>query len=189
MKQYLGDSVYISDEVNPGHITLTTDNSGLGEPSNVIHLDPEVINSLFHFLDARKRAIQQARRDKFTKDIPADLLPTIQWLSDISLDFDNLSHPDALRVMHALRAGRWERKEGGQEGTLDYVATINGVRVRLWSAQPPDSCRIVEEEYDIPASKGTRKRVICAKGAQADTIGQPDINLTEPPQSPDESPE
>lgn len=102
MNTYLGDSVYATDELNPGHITLTTGSHKLEDADQIIHLKPEVL--------------------------------------------------EALLVMKALNAGRWERKESGIGGKLDYIATIDG-----WT---------VYEIPAVPASTGKRKRVICAKGAE-----------------------
>jgi len=55
MKQYLGDAVYVSDELNPGHITLTTGSHRAEKTINIIHLEPEVFNSLVEFLENNKK--------------------------------------------------------------------------------------------------------------------------------------
>lgn len=47
MKQYLGDSVYATNDGNS--ITLTTEN-GLGGPSNTIYLEDFVIEALLAYL-------------------------------------------------------------------------------------------------------------------------------------------
>lgn len=165
MKTYLGDSVYASDETNPGYITLTTENDSSG-PSNIIHLEPEVLSALETFIAASKEATTRARAEALISRIPEDLQWKAEIYSNTQIDINNLEHDEALLVMRALNAGRWERKESGVGGKLDYVAKIDGWTVRLWAAGPPDSCRVVEEEYEIPAvpaSIGKRTRVICNK--------------------------
>ena len=48
-KTYLGDSVYA--ELDNGMVTLTTENGLPGDPSNVIHLEPEVFAALVAFVN------------------------------------------------------------------------------------------------------------------------------------------
>jgi hypothetical protein len=67
------------------------------------------------------------------------------------LDLDNLNREEVSAVMHALSAGRWERQPSSTEGCIDYTATVQGVKVRLYAAAPPNSCRMVEVEEVIPA--------------------------------------
>lgn len=45
-KEYLGDSVYI--QVEDGRLVLTTENGG--PPSNIIYLEPEVIEALSKYI-------------------------------------------------------------------------------------------------------------------------------------------
>jgi len=166
MKQYLGDAVYVSDELNPGHITLTTGSHRAEEAINIIHLEPKVFNSLVEFLEKQQENERLQRANLIITKIPEDLQYKAEIFSNSQIDVNHLEHEEALQVMKALNAGRWERKESGVGGKLDYIATIDGWTVRLWAAGPPDTCRVVEEEYEIPAipaSTGIRKRVICAK--------------------------
>lgn len=46
-KIYLGDSVYAMKEDDG--ITLTTENGEPGDPSNIIFLEPQVLEALFEF--------------------------------------------------------------------------------------------------------------------------------------------
>ena len=173
MQSYLGDAVYASDELNPGHITLTTGSHIPENADNIIHLEPNVLSALSGFLAEVKQADRQKRANLIVSKIPVDLKPAAEIYSDTQIDINNLSHVDALRVMKALNAGRWERSESGYEGCLDYTAKLDGWTVRLWAAGPPASCRVVEEEYEIPAvpaSVGKRKRVICNKAAEPETV-------------------
>lgn len=179
MKRYLGDAVYASDELNPGHITLTTGSQLPENADNIIHLEPSVLRALEDFSAAREKHDREVRAAVIITRIPEDLQDSAEIIYSDQIDVNNLEHADALRVMRALNAGRWERKESGVEGKLDYIAVIDGWKVRLWAAGPPDSCRVVEEEYEIPAvpaRTGTRKRVICAKPAQGQTDEPPAID-------------
>lgn len=169
MNTYLGDSVYATDEANPGHITLTTGSHKIEDADQIIHLEPEVLEALIDFDSKQRLAERDRRASLIITRIPEDLRYRAEIYSSTQIDINSLEHDEALLVMKALNAGRWERKESGIGGKLDYIATIDGWTVRLWAAGPPDSCRVVEEEYEIPAvpaSTGKRKRVICAKGAE-----------------------
>uniref|UniRef100_A0A6M3KHS4 Uncharacterized protein n=1 Tax=viral metagenome TaxID=1070528 RepID=A0A6M3KHS4_9ZZZZ len=50
MKEYLGDSVYVETDDFWG-ITLTTRNGLPTDPSNIIYLEPNVIEALLNFLE------------------------------------------------------------------------------------------------------------------------------------------
>lgn len=166
MKSYLGDAVYASDKINPGHITLTTGSPEPYDAADIIHLEPQVLDELIKFAEASKRFALETEANALISLLPEDLQWKAEIYSNTQIDINNLEHDEALLVMRALNAGRWERKESGVGGKLDYVAKIDGWTVRLWAAGPPDSCRVVEEEYEIPAvpaSIGKRTRVICNK--------------------------
>ena len=89
------------------------------------------------------------------------------------LDIDHPTREDVLRIMAALGAGRWEKTANG--ATLNYITKdpfVNGLRVRLWAAEPPGSCRVVEETVVIPAAPERvekRKRLICTPVEQTET--------------------
>lgn len=160
MKEYLGDGVYISDELNPGHLSLTTGSHRPEEADNIIHLEPDVIRAFNKFVYHQHEAMIQLKIEELLSELPTSIRTKIASYKE-GIDIDNLEHDEVLIVMRVLAIGRWERKESGVEGKLDYVGTKDGIRIRLYAAGPPDSCRVVEEEYDIPASKGVRRRVIC----------------------------
>lgn len=46
-KVYLGDSVYA--EMDEGNLVLTTENGSYTDPSNIIILEPEVLEALVRF--------------------------------------------------------------------------------------------------------------------------------------------
>lgn len=78
------------------------------------------------------------------------------------LDIESLSREESVEVLRVLDAGRWEKSQNaGVPGTLDYNGIVNGVKVRLWAAGAPDSCRVVEEEEIIPEQRVIRRKLIC----------------------------
>ena len=49
-KEYLGDSVYVETDDDTGGIVMTTENGFPSDPSNVIFLDPELVDTLFRYV-------------------------------------------------------------------------------------------------------------------------------------------
>ena len=81
------------------------------------------------------------------------------------LDFNQLSREESLTVIKALNAGDWTKTPNlydSERPAIDYNAEINGVKVRLWAAAPPDSCRVIEVEEEVPATKIVRRKLICS---------------------------
>ena len=79
------------------------------------------------------------------------------------LDFNSLSREQSLAIIRTLNAGKWTKTVNDYSpDTIDYNTEINGVKVRLWSAAPPDSCRIIETEEEIPATKIVRRKLVCS---------------------------
>lgn len=80
------------------------------------------------------------------------------------LDFDNLSREEAVEIMLVLNAGTWTKQLNySSEALIDYEAVVDGVRVRLWAAAPPDSCRVIEVEEVIPATTMIRRKLVCSE--------------------------
>lgn len=69
-----------------------------------------------------------------------------------TIDFDDPTRKQAVAIMEKLGAGKWD-KDVLENGRLEYTNTtlFPGIRIRLWSAEPPPSCKIVEYEEVIPA--------------------------------------
>jgi hypothetical protein len=79
------------------------------------------------------------------------------------LDFNQLSREQALTVIGMLKAGEWTKSVNAcMPELIDYNTEINGIKVRLWAAAPPDSCRVVEVEEEVPATKIVRRKLICS---------------------------
>lgn len=81
------------------------------------------------------------------------------------LDFDHLTREEVLQTIAALDAGRWEKSKNiSEELALDYKSEVDGVTVRLWAAAPPGTCRVVEEEVEIPATPARtiiQRKLVC----------------------------
>lgn len=84
------------------------------------------------------------------------------------IDIDNPSRRDVEKCLYFLKGQKWDKTQNAAtQGTLNYITRdefIDGYRVRLWSADPPATCRLVEEEVEVPAQparKEIRKRLVC----------------------------
>jgi len=78
------------------------------------------------------------------------------------LDFNQLSREESLTIMKTLSAGKWAKSVNNYDSTtIDYNTEIDGIKVRLWAAAPPDSCRVIEVEEEVPATKIIRRKLIC----------------------------
>lgn len=79
------------------------------------------------------------------------------------IDFNSLTREESIAVMLALGAGQWEKSVNAcSPDTIDYTGEVDGVTVRLWAAAPPDSCRVIEVTEELPATKITRRKLICS---------------------------
>ena len=79
------------------------------------------------------------------------------------LDFNSLSREESIAVISTLKAGKWTKSVNQcWPEMIDYNTEIDGVKVRLWAAAPPDSCRVIEVEEEVPATKIVRRKLICS---------------------------
>jgi hypothetical protein len=84
-----------------------------------------------------------------------------------SLDFNNLLRDEALTVITALAAGKWTKEVNLPDPSMvDYNTEIDGKKVRLWAAAPPDSCRVIEVEEIVPETRIVRRKLVCS-GSEA----------------------
>lgn len=82
------------------------------------------------------------------------------WVQLCNLDREQVS--DCMRALSSENPiGKWNRKSSHEGGMIDYEATINGIRVLIYAAPPPGSCRVVEEIVHVPAHDVTTRRVLC----------------------------
>ena len=82
---------------------------------------------------------------------------------ETTVQLSGLPREHVVLALRAIPGGRWEKKISHYDGgTLDYECEIEGVRVLLFAAEPPLSCRIETEEVEVPAHKEIRRKVVCA---------------------------
>lgn len=89
------------------------------------------------------------------------------------IDFNGPSRKDVEKLMYFLRAGKWEKTPCGETFNYETVDEyLPGWKLRLWCAEPPGSCKVIEEEVDIPAQparKEIRKRLECKPASTENT--------------------
>ena len=86
------------------------------------------------------------------------------------IDIDRPNRKDVEAILRNIPGGKWDKIKGIIEGDLHYTTReeiVPGFKLRLWCAEPPGSCKLVEEEIEvpeqpaIPAHKEIRKRLVC----------------------------
>ena len=83
------------------------------------------------------------------------------------LDFNGLTRDEVLVAMMMIKAGKWEKSVNlADSAMIDYNAVVGGMKIRLWAAAPPDSCRIIEVEEEVPATRIVRRKLVCS-GSEA----------------------
>ena len=180
---YLGDSVYA--EFGAGGIELTTENGYTDHPRNRIVLEPAVYAALLRWVDeqqpkpigaaaAKIEAVKAVHRYEIAQlesmavvlnRVPASLAGKCSlWCHQ--LDFNQLTREESVAVMAALHAGKWAKSvNSSYPDMIDYEGEVDGVKVRLWAAAPPDSCRVIEVEEVLPATTIKRRKLVCSEGA------------------------
>lgn len=111
-------------------------------------------------IQRKEREIQRLR----------DMLTAFPKLSELDLDvsicggyldFDHLTHAQVITVIKAI-GGKWDKEPQGDR--VNYMTESGGIKLRCWQGEPPPSCRIVEEEVEIPAQparKEVRRKLVC----------------------------
>ena len=85
-----------------------------------------------------------------------------------SLDFDRPSRKATVLLISKLAAGKWD-KELCNNTAINYTNnTAYEFTLRIFQATPPDTCRIVTEEVEVPeaivpAHKTTKTRIVCTE--------------------------
>lgn len=83
-------------------------------------------------------------------------------LSTSWLQMSGLTREEVKSTLSILHAGRWEKMPCQEAGFIDYEGEVDGVRIVLYRAQPPPSCRIETEHVYVPAHNKTVRKLICA---------------------------
>lgn len=74
------------------------------------------------------------------------------------IDFDNLNHDQAVKVLLAF-PGTWEKH--ANETTIDYIREQDNMFIRCYHSAPPPNCKIIEEEVEVPAHTKLVRRLQC----------------------------
>jgi hypothetical protein len=88
-----------------------------------------------------------------------------------TIDIDNPSRKDVEKILYFIHAGKWNKTTTVTKSTLLYITTedfVPGYKLRLWNAEIPSTCRLVEEEIEVaavPAHKETVRRIVCTPDA------------------------
>lgn len=113
-------------------------------------------------IDAYRRYLSAC--EPILRTLPPGLVQRASVRCDVTntLQLSCLTCEEARQVMSALHAGKWTRCPSHFDTTmLDWESMINGVRVLLFASGPPGTCRIVEEEVEIPARKEIKRTLVC----------------------------
>lgn len=80
-----------------------------------------------------------------------------------SVDFN---WPDRKKLVTILLhfGGQWKKQYNSV--SIDYLTTIDNVNIRVYGAQPPDNCKIVEVIEEVPetvnpARKVKKYKIVC----------------------------
>lgn len=74
----------------------------------------------------------------------------------------NLSRQMTLEFIALAKAGDWSKTiNPSYPDKMDYTAVIDGITFQIYGTQPPPSCRIVEEEIEVPAHKTMKRTLVC----------------------------
>lgn len=113
----------------------------------------------------REKIQRQTRNADACESILAKLPRIIRSkavINEEGMDFFQCSHDDAIEAMRCMGLGRWEKSiNASYPERIDYTINSNGILIIIWGAQPPGTCRIVEEEIEVPATKVIKRRLIC----------------------------
>lgn len=85
------------------------------------------------------------------------------------LNFNALSHEASLKVIKVTGA-RFEKSYNDE--SITYKANRDGFIVQIYCGKPPEACKIVEEEVEVPeqvvpAHKVIRKKIVCPEWGKA----------------------
>jgi hypothetical protein len=98
------------------------------------------------------------------ESLPESIVPSCVVHHDTcELLIFHLSREQVKEVLSCLHAGKWTKKIcPGSKTRIDYDAEINGVKIQLYGTPPPESCRIIEREEEVPAHTRIVRELVCA---------------------------
>lgn len=90
------------------------------------------------------------------------------------IDFNTPSRNDVRAILSRIKGGKWSKCKNSNESSLNYISEreiVPGVKFRIWGAEPPPSCKLVEEDVlveAVPAHIEKRFRMVCDYAAAID---------------------
>lgn len=77
------------------------------------------------------------------------------------IDFDNADRQQVLEIIKAF-PGTWDKSVNGNT-SMNYVRRpVEGEPlIRIWAGELPPSCKVVEEEIEVPAHREKRQKIVC----------------------------
>lgn len=121
-------------------------------------------------INIQKRITEIEALKNLLKTIPEDgfeIEKSHLSFSGNMIDINGPSRKDVEKTLMFLRAGKWEKEKHYDGEKIDYTSIneiVPGFRLRMWGADPPGTCRVIEEEVEIPAQPARiekRKRIVC----------------------------
>lgn len=118
-------------------------------------------------INAKKREtlrLLQPKLESFTPNLSLSFGGYGYWSS---VDFDYPGRAVTVDLISHLKAGKWEKEISNVDGKIDYInKTMCPLKLRIYAAEPPGSCKIVEIPVEIPAQPARiemRKKVVCTE--------------------------
>jgi hypothetical protein len=109
----------------------------------------------------------QNKREIFTQlaELGLNFEPSISCVTRSNFDIDYLNRDAVLEVLRKM-GGTWDKTPADYGAKMNYVRRekFHGRTVKLCAAEPPPTCRVVEEEVVIPAQpeqRVMRKKLVC----------------------------
>lgn len=93
--------------------------------------------------------------------LPDEIIPKFTTFDDHLIAY-SCDRDDVLQIMKSLHAGKWTKAlNNAYADKIDYNGIVNGIRIELWGAAPPESCQIVEVEEEVAAHTKKVRTLVC----------------------------
>jgi hypothetical protein len=121
------------------------------------------IDELLKSLDEEQKKIELKRKALLElkpriEDYPKPLNLSFGWPNTIDIDY--VGRAETINLITHFKAGRWDKTLSNHPGKIDYVnKNLTSIPLRIYGAEPPPSCKIVEVEVEIPAQPARIEKV------------------------------
>lgn len=109
------------------------------------------LDSQQKLLDKKHKALQELepKLASFPKDLSLSFGGYGEWST---IDFDYPGRAEVIELVTFLKAGKWDKEPSASGGKIDYKNhTLVSMPLRIYAAEPPASCKVVEVDELIPA--------------------------------------